>query len=63
MRDRALIMILLVLCAGLESVAENVIQKELILGIVFLLGMWQDKVLFSRDEKLLKRMGEIASKL
>lgn len=55
-------MMLLVMCAGLESVSQSVWEKELMLGIVFLLGMWQDKLLFKRDEKLLNRLEELAAK-
>ncbi len=62
MKEKALVMILLVLCAGLESIAQTVWEKELMLGFVFLLGMWQDKLLFKRDEKLLDRLEALASK-
>lgn len=55
-------MILLVMCAGLESVSQSVWEKKLMLGIVFLLGMWPDKLLFKRDEKLLNRLEELAAK-
>lgn len=62
MKERAMIMMLLVMCAGLESVSQSVWEKKLMLGIVFLLGMWQDKLLFKRDEKLLNRLEELAAK-
>ena len=62
MREKALIMVLLVLCAGFESVFETTWKKELILGIVFLLGMWEDRLLFRREEGLLNRLEELASR-
>ena len=55
-------MMALVLCAGVESISDTVWVKELMLGIVFLLGMWQDKLLFRRDEELLKQLKELASR-
>ncbi len=55
MKETAVVMICLVLCAGFESVSETVWAREAVLGIVFLLGMWQDKVLFKRDERLLSQ--------
>jgi len=59
MREQAIIMILLALCAGFESILEVTWKKELILGIVFMLGMWEDKVLYKRDEKLVGRIKEL----
>jgi len=61
MKEKALVMILLVLCAGFESVSQSVWEKELMLGFAFLLGMWEDKLLFKRDEKLMDRLGELVS--
>ncbi len=53
MKEQAIIIILLALSAGFESVFNTVWQKELVLGFVFVLGMYQDKLMFDRDSKLI----------
>ena len=59
MKEQAIIIFLLALCAGFESVFEVTWKKELILGIVFMLGMWQDKLSFKRDKKLINYIEEL----
>jgi len=54
MKEQAIIIILLALCAGFESVFDITWKKELVLGIVFMLGMWQDKLAFRRDAELVQ---------
>jgi hypothetical protein len=59
MKEQAIIIILLALCAGFESIFEVTWKKELVLGIVFMLGMWQDKLSYRRDENLVKNIEEL----
>jgi len=59
MREQAIIIIILALCAGFESIFEVTWKKELILGIVFMLGMWQDKLSYKRDKDLVKSIEEL----
>ena len=61
MREQAIIIILLALCAGFESIFAVTWKKELVLGIVFLLGMWQDKLPYRRDENLVKRVEDLVN--
>ncbi len=59
MKEQIIIIIVLVLCAGFESIFEDTWKKELVLGIVFMLGMWQDKLSYKRDDNLVKHIEEL----
>ncbi|MBL7174977.1 MAG: hypothetical protein ISS66_04045 [Desulfobacteraceae bacterium] len=59
MKEQIIIIIALVLCAGFESIFEVTWKKELVLGIVFTLGMWQDKLSYKRDDNLVKNIEEL----
>lgn len=59
MKEQLVIIILLALCAGFESIFEVTWRKELVLGIVFMLGMWQDKLSYKRDDNLVKNIEEL----
>jgi len=59
MKEQVIIIILLALCAGFESIFEVTWKKELVLGIVFMLGMWQDKLSYKRDENLIKNIEDL----
>jgi hypothetical protein len=59
MKEQVIIIIVLALCAGFESIFEVTWKKELVLGIVFMLGMWQDKLSYRRDETLVKNIEEL----
>jgi hypothetical protein len=59
MKEQVIIIIVLALCAGFESIFEVTWKKELVLGIVFMLGMWQDRLSYRRDETLVKQIEEL----
>lgn len=59
MKEQVIIIIVLALCAGFESIFEVTWKKELVLGIVFMLGMWQDKLSYKRDDNLVKHIEEL----
>ena len=59
MKEQVIIIIVLALCAGFESIFEVTWKKELVLGIVFMLGMWQDRLSYRRDENLVKNIEEL----
>ena len=59
MKEQVIIIILLALCAGFESIFEVTWKKELVLGIVFMLGMWQDRLSYRRDENLVKHIEDL----
>ncbi len=59
MKEQVIIIIVLALCAGFESIFEVTWKKELVLGIVFMLGMWQDKLSYKRDDNLIKHIEEL----
>ena len=59
MKEQLVIIIILALCAGFESIFEVTWKKELVLGIVFMLGMWQDRLSYRRDEDLVKHIEDL----
>jgi hypothetical protein len=59
MKEQLTIIILLALCAGFESIFEVTWRKELVLGVVFMLGMWQDRLSYKRDENLIKNIEDL----
>jgi hypothetical protein len=59
MKEQAAIIILLALCAGFESIFEVTWRKKLVLGVVFMLGMWQDRLSYKRDENLIKNIEDL----
>jgi len=59
MKEQVIIIIVLALCAGFESIFEVTWKKELVLGIVFMLGMWQDRLSYKRDDNLIKNIEDL----
>jgi hypothetical protein len=59
MKEQAAIIILLALCAGFESTFQVTWQKEIVLGVAFMLGMWQDRLSYKRDENLIKNIKDL----
>jgi hypothetical protein len=59
MKEQLVIIILLALCAGFESTFQVTWKKEIVLGIVFMLGMWQDRLSYRRDENLVKHIEDL----
>lgn len=59
MKEQLVIIILLAVCAGFESLFQVAWKKEIVLGIVFMLGMWQDRLSYRRDENLVKHIEDL----